>query len=61
MKGNRFLIRAALFVSVVMFGVCAATAEKKPDMSVYGDVIAKAGQSEIVMKTRFYAASLVPI
>ncbi|MDR2591498.1 MAG: penicillin-binding protein activator LpoB [Chitinispirillales bacterium] len=50
MKGNRFLIRAALFVSVVMFGVCAAVAEKKPDMSVYGDVIAKAGQSEIVIE-----------
>jgi hypothetical protein len=50
MKGNRFLVRAALFVSVVMFGVCAAVAEKKPDMSVYGDVIARAGQSEIVIE-----------
>jgi len=50
MKGNRFLVRAALFVSVVMFGVCAAVADKKADMSVYGEVIAKAGQSEVVIE-----------
>ncbi|GBU21478.1 hypothetical protein R80B4_01371 [Fibrobacteres bacterium R8-0-B4] len=50
MKGNRFLVRAALCVSVVMFGVCAAAAGGKPDMSVYGDVIAKVGQSEIVIE-----------
>jgi hypothetical protein len=49
MKGNKFLVRAALCASVVMFGVCAAVADKKPDMSVYGDVIAKVGQSEVVI------------
>jgi hypothetical protein len=33
-----------------MFGVGAAAADKKPDMSVYGDVIARVGQSEIVIE-----------
>jgi len=50
MKGNRFWIRAAQFASVVLFGVCAVIANKKDDLSVYGDVIAKVGQSEVVIE-----------
>ncbi len=61
MKGNRFLVRAALFASVVAFGVCAASAasKKQQDMSVYGDVIAKVGQSEIVIENTLLTALTV--
>jgi hypothetical protein len=46
MKGKIFFARATLLVSVVLFGASAAFAAKD---NVYGDVIAKAGQSEVVI------------
>ena len=46
MKGKSFFARATLLVSVVLFGVSGAFAAKD---NVYGDVIARAGQSEVVI------------
>jgi len=60
MNGNSFFARAALCASVVLFGVCAAAlADKKADLSVYGEVIAKAGQSEIVIENTLLTPLLV--
>jgi len=50
MKGKRIFVRAALCASVVLFGVSAASAEKKADLSAYGDVVAKVGQSEVIVE-----------
>jgi len=63
MKGNSFFVRAALCASVVLFGVCAAAvADKKAekaDLSVYGEVIAKVGQSEIVIENTLLTPLIV--
>jgi len=46
MKGKRFFARVTLLASVVLFGACAVASAKD---NVYGEVIAKAGQSEVVI------------
>jgi hypothetical protein len=53
------LVRAALVVSVVLFGVGSAAADKKPDLSAYGDVIAKVGQSEVVIDNTAQTSLLI--
>jgi hypothetical protein len=46
MDGKRFLSRVTLLASVVLLGVCVAASARD---NVYGEVIAKAGQSEVVI------------
>ncbi|MDR0330197.1 MAG: CsgG/HfaB family protein [Chitinispirillales bacterium] len=53
MRAKNFLAKATLVASVVLFAACAATAskeDKKKAAAMYGDVIAKAGQSEVVVE-----------
>jgi hypothetical protein len=52
MKTKKLFVgfRPMLFVSIVLLTVGMATAQKKAIVAAYGDVIAKAGESEVVVE-----------